>query len=350
LANRSRRSWILLAPAVALTGLGALVAGRVWLTPPPGLPAFARDAEPRFQPVPALADRPPGGAVLQGLVLDPDGAPVADVLVYARPAGVPTWDLTDPAGHFELPWPLGDLASSPQPEAVPLAVAAWGFPTLSLPVSWQADPIEVRLPPPEEPTPSLPGVETSTLVGRVLPARESRAEGGGHQVVLTPIEAPDEFGGSVTRRVQVDAGGRFQLEDLAHGRYRVSVLPGWAAGGSWPDLVAPGSAELTHPREGGAELDLALIDSTLRGSARDAAGAPLEGAFVILSDAERPERLWPPQLTDAGGRFLIADLPPGTYRLLVSAGEGRVEEPALVLGAGEDREVLLPPLALRDER
>jgi hypothetical protein len=350
LQKTPRRSWIALAPAVTLVGLAAFVVGRFWLTDAP-LPTIpGSQPQPDLPALPRLGERPPGAERLVGTVLDPAGAPVADVAVYASPAGVPTWDTTDAEGRFDLDWPPAEAVPEPR-EPVEVCVAAWGYPPLALPLEWGARTLEVRLPAPEEPTPRLPDGEASPLV---LHARSALARPADEpldlELWLEPVELPEFFSDAVSRRTRSSADGSFELESLAHGRYRARVLPAWAAGGSWPDLLGDPPVEIEHPLGTGVVVDLPLADGALQGALLDRDGAALEGALVLLEDAGNRGRLWPPLLTDENGRFRYPDLPAGVYQLLLSAGEGRLVEPSIELVAGAEVELDLPRLSTRAER
>jgi hypothetical protein len=339
-----------LAPAVALVGLGLLVVGRFWLTAASTPPSFGPLPAPELGPMPRLAERPPGGPRLAGTVLAPEGAPVEAALVYASPAGVPSWDVTDAAGHFELDWPpAGELEAAPS--FVEVSVAAWDHPPLARTVDWGLQRVEIVLPPREEPTPRLPEVQTAPLAVQARPALDR--PGGAPlelELVLEPVDPPEAFSTAILRRVRCEPDGVFRVDDLAHGRYRMRVLPGWAAGGSWPDLLAGQGPELEHPAPDGGPRELALADGAVAGEVNDPEGAPLEGALALLADATRPERLWPPCFTDPQGRFRFEQLPAGTYRLVLSAGEGRHIEEDLRVQAGAVLELDLPPLAPRAGR
>ena len=353
MTSRSRHPWILFVPAAAVVGLGAFVVARLLWAEAPALPRFEREPAPRFEPLEGWAERPPGGPSLRGRVLDPQGAAVADCLVYARPSEVPTWDVTDVEGRFELAWPATPAGASGGGEEleVELVLAAWGFPPATRQVSFAAEGLELRLPAREEPTPRLPEVESTALYGRIVPALARRpGEPPDFELWLEPVDPPEVLSGAVSRRVRGSSDASWRFEDLAHGRYRAHVLPGWAAGGSWPDLLAPAVAGIEHPSGTLGELVLELADGALGGQLVDGEGAPLEGALALLADAGHPERLWPPRVTDAAGRFRFGDLPAGVYRVLVAAGEARHEELAVTVAAGSEVQVELPPLMLRKPR
>jgi carboxypeptidase family protein len=113
-----------------------------------------------------------------------------------------------------------------------------------------------------------------------------------------------------TRSAIADARGRFTVDDLIPGRYRVEV----AHAGSEPMrtdeiTLAPGER-----RDLGA---LALRDGfPIEGRVVDEGGAPLEGARVVIAGGPDASGLY--ALTDGAGAFSIA-LPAGHYRLTASA-------------------------------
>jgi hypothetical protein len=343
------RSWLILAPAAAVVGLGGFVAARFWFGGTPSPPEFEAPAPIEFAPLSTLAERPPGGPTLAGVALDAEGRPVGDVLVYLRAAGVPMWSTTDQAGRFEIAWPVLPEGESPPSEAIEVVVAAWGHPPTTASVEFGAPAIELRLPPPEEPTPRVAAIESAPLEGRVTCALAEDAPLG-CEVWLEPLDPARDVGLAVTRRARCAADGSFQFADLHRGKYRVHVLPGWAAGGSWPDLLDPAQADLEHATGPGAMLALKLAAGALRGAVLDYDGRPLEGALVLACDADRPERWWPPRVANADGAFRVADLPAGNYKLVVSAGEARREVGRVELGAGQELELNLPPLSPRGPR
>ena len=113
-----------------------------------------------------------------------------------------------------------------------------------------------------------------------------------------------------TRSAIADAHGRFTVDDLIPGRYRVEV----AHAGSEPMrtdelTLAPGER-----RDLGA---LALHDGfPLEGRVVDESGAPIEGARVSVTGGADDGGLY--AVTDGAGTFSIA-LPAGHYRLTASA-------------------------------
>jgi protocatechuate 3,4-dioxygenase beta subunit len=113
-----------------------------------------------------------------------------------------------------------------------------------------------------------------------------------------------------TRSAIADARGRFTVDDLIPGRYRVEV----AHAGSEPMrtdelTLAPGER-----RDLGA---LALREGfPIEGRVLDDSGAPLEGARVAATSGADDSGLY--AVTDGAGAFSIA-LPAGHYRLTATA-------------------------------
>jgi hypothetical protein len=339
----ARRTRILTAASILVLGLFGLAVGRFVLADTPQLPSFASARAPSFRELSTLAEVAPGARPLAGRLVDPDGAPVADALVYARPLDVPTWAVSDAQGRFELAWP--EAPDGAEPTAM-LAIAARGFPPIERGAARGTDELVIELPAREETPPGVPRVTPAPLAGRIEPARPEDAPPYSFEVVLVPVDPPEVFGPAVLRRVACDPDGRFALPDLAGGRYRVHVLPAWAAGGTWPDMLG-GEVLLTHDPAAPAELGLRLAEGALAGVLHDGGGRPVEGALLLLSSAESPGRLWPPATSDSRGGFLIEDLPAGRYRLFVEAGDARLEDLVVEVRTGRRVEVEVPPLVVR---
>lgn len=335
----SRRVWVLTAASILVIGLFALALGRFVLADSPDLPSFASTRAPRFRDLPTWPEIAPGAAPLRGLVVDPDGAAVPEVLVYGRPHDMPTWAVTDAEGRFELPWPEGEA------ETV-LAVLAWGFPPLELPAARGSEELRIALPAREVPPPPVPEVVPAPIAGRVRTARADDAPPYAFEVVFEPAEAASTLAAPVMRRVACAPDATFELADLAAGKYLVHVLPDWAAGGSWPDLLGE-PVPLEHDPANPRPLELDLTAGALSGTLTDRRGRTVEGALLLLSPAAEPGHLWPPATSDTRGGFLIEDLPPGSYRLFVEAGDARVEGLEVEVAAGTRVEIEVPPLAVR---
>jgi len=345
LAPALSRSWLVLAPAAAVVGLGGFVAARFWFGGTPSPPSFEAPEAPKFAALPAIAERPPGGPTLSGTVHDQEGRPAGDVLVYLRAAGVPMWTTSDAEGRFELAWPALERGTEAPALPIEIVIAAWGYPPTTESVSFGAEHIAITLPAPEEPTPHVAAVESATLKGRVACALGEDSPLGA-EVWIEPVDPGSALALAVTRRARCAQDGAFEIADLQYGSYRLHVLPGWAAGGSWPDLLDPAQSALEHGAQTGV-LALRLVAGAVHGAALDYDARPLEGALVLLSDADRPERWWPPRVSNADGAFRIADLPTGNYTVVVSAGEARRQVTPVAVAAGSDVELALPPLSPR---
>ena len=154
------------------------------------------------------------------------------------------------------------------------------------------------------------------------------------EAAALPSGAGRALGG--TRSAIADAHGRFTVEDLIPGRYRVEV----AHAGSEPMrtdelTLAPGER-----RDLGA---LALRDGfPIEGRVVDESGAPIEGARVIVAGGADESTGGLYALTDGAGAFSLA-LPAGHYRLTASApGHGSAGTEVDVRGGAPSM-----PLALR---
>jgi protocatechuate 3,4-dioxygenase beta subunit len=141
-----------------------------------------------------------------------------------------------------------------------------------------------------------------------------------------------------TRVALADKAGRFVVEDLIPGRYRVEV----AHAGSEPmrtdELVlAPGER-----RDLGT---LALQDGiAVEGRVLDESGGPLEGARVLVGSGTATDPAGFYALTDAGGHFSVA-VPAGSYRLIATAsghGAARVSVEVQAAKAPAPVEMRLP--------
>lgn len=140
-----------------------------------------------------------------------------------------------------------------------------------------------------------------------------------------------------TRVALADGGGRFAVDDLIPGRYRVEVVhAGLEPMRTDEFVVAPGER-----RDLGT---LTLRDGfPVEGRVVDDNGGPIEGARVLVGGSAAGDSaagLY--ALTDAGGRFSIA-VPAGSYQLAVSAsGHGAARAPIEVKPNAP-----LPPVEIR---
>jgi hypothetical protein len=111
-----------------------------------------------------------------------------------------------------------------------------------------------------------------------------------------------------------DSRGRFSLDGLVPGRYRIAVVHD-----GYQPLGTEAVVQAGEARDLGA---LALVQGfPVRGRVLDEAGAPLEGARVAVSAGAGGATGLPGAVTDGAGQFALA-LAPGRYRVTATA-EGR---------------------------
>jgi hypothetical protein len=325
------RAWPFLKLAIPLGTLAALAIGygiqRLTRAPDPPLniqrppPTTFRKLEP-----------PVHGHALAGKVSAPTGEGLERALVWLRSGDEPSFTWTDAKGEFRF----DDLGPGPWPAKV----VALGHEPLDLVLPESPTPAAIALQKAYGPPPKLAPLERAPLTGRI--ALPQGFDAKGYQLVLQP-DAPTSIDSALPRRVECDAQGAFALDDLIVARYELRVLPAWARGGSWPDLLDPAEHEFTH-RAGANELVLHLAFGTLAGTLLDAGGVPVEGALVELALAADSGRLWIPEATDAAGKFVLGPLPRGRYALTIHAGAVTLPQ-EIELGAGERKqlELKLPP-------
>ncbi|QDU69704.1 carboxypeptidase-like regulatory domain-containing protein [Engelhardtia mirabilis] len=251
---------------------------------------------------------------LSGQVVDSGGTALPQVAVtVVGPAGVHSvWSGTD--GEFSI----DGLA----PGAHEVHLVSTDRPGATVAVTVPSDgPLRLVAPDPWPVLETLPSMELAPMNGRIEPLPVGGATG--YVVLLTPEGAAVEAGlaGRLQRRAVVGADGEFRVERLTLGSYRVSLLPPWAGGGTWPELVVSG---FEH-RGDGTPLRLPGSSAELVGRIVDQGGEAVAGALVTLRSSTQPERRWPSAETGSDGHFRIGDLPGGSYEVRVSAGRARFE-------------------------
>ena len=312
---------------------------------------FTRAACYRPDPLPELAPPPDwvplrrpqltsGDAELRGQVIDSEGRKVANALVACVVEDRLYFTHAAEDGGFVL----DDLPAG----ALQVDVVAEGFLPATLQTYAGSRPVELVLPTRQPDPPDFAPLEASELRGWVE-ARGSAARWEGYELWLTPAKRPTSPTDDplVPRRVSVGAGGRVVIPDLVHGRYYVQLLPPWASGGSWPDLLRgldDPPIELNHAQRGPDQqqdpahdrrfvvraggLEQRILDSDKQGRIEFVEGATV---FLYSRPSGTPDGqhagLFPLTQSDAQGRVRILDLPPGRYRMTVRSGstEGVLE-------------------------
>lgn len=249
-----------------------------------------------------------------GRVVDDQQQGIASALVWLQAADELSFTETKPDGSFAFEALSSGIRI--------VGVLAHGWKPQRFSIEDDGKPALLKLDERNAPSPTLPELRRSRLSGRVVAAGRGLA---GAQVCLNPRDPPETFGAPIPVRTECDAEGRFSFDALIEGDYRVLVLPAWAKDGSWPDALQPlassGITELVHATASSAnEIELASRCGSLAGIVTTTSGAPVEAALVVVTPAGQPNRLWPTASSGGDGRFTCNDLPPGRYRVTLSAG------------------------------
>lgn len=254
------------------------------------------------------------GGVVAGRITDERGRPVSGAtlrwIAVREGLSLPVLSVsTDAAGHFEVhDLPLGSWW---------VQVTAPGRARLVRPVRVRGPSQSIALA--MGPAASIDGT-TVALRGTVrspLGAVLLRATREG----TTAAEDP----GVATRS---DAAGRFHLDGLSPGTWRVEVIADGYEALQRVGVTAP-TADLAVTLRALSTLQVAVVD---------AAGLAAAGASVTVSGSG----VWPPRsaTTDAEGRFAMASLPGGVYEVRASRGTDVAEPVApLWIEPGENRSV-----------
>lgn len=279
-------------------------------------PAWTRELPGKIYPPLESPQDPLGQAALMGTVLSSEGHVVPDALVFTGTGELLTWDYSDADGQFSLEAlhagqvtvrVIGD-GHEPQDfiRAAPLLDAKL---TLSN-----------TLPGPA----SLPALEKLAVTGSITPPR---ADWGldGYELWLEPLRPSHEFGAPISARATVQADRSISFDELLAGSYRPHLLPPWARGGTWPNLLDSETSLISIGRTEEAQFRLTMTAGEIEGIITDEEGAPVKGALVKLRPEGELDRVWPPTRADDLGRYALRDLPVGTYRLESNAGDRSAE-------------------------
>lgn len=290
---------------------------------------------------------------VSGRILDPDDEGVEAALVWLRAGDEPHWTYTAADGSFHL----GDLEAGPWN----VTVVAIGFPPRALSAAESEEPLTIRLEKPFGPPPTMPPIVRAALTGKVTSRLAGTLEGC--EVVLVPVQPPQNLFAPLLRRTGVAADGSFEIPDLIAGEYRVEVRPEWAGGGSWPDLARPladaeGAANTqarifehgasgTHGMTG--RLDIELATGDVVGKLVDLDFETVEGALLLLAQASDSSRVWPTVESGPDGSFSLHQIPAGRYTLTARAGSATLVQEVAVR-AGETTTLGVTPLEVRRSR
>ena len=170
---------------------------------------------------------------------------------------------------------------------------------------------------------------TGTVFGQVFRRNYEWKEG---EPVFKPVADAEVTveGGDVSRELKTDAGGRFRVEGLAPGKYKVlmKVPPGLVYRGR-EDETGTVVGEVELAARGCAQADFHLeSDTRIAGRVLDSLGRPAANLPMQLRGAPSDVRNinhFSYERTDAEGRFEFKAVPPGEYllgvRILGSVGE-----------------------------
>jgi protocatechuate 3,4-dioxygenase beta subunit len=277
------------------------------------------------------------GRAVAGRVIDDAGAPLADVPVrIERDSGAPGDDplptivSSDHVGAFTAVVPAGTYRLSAARPGYVLRRAP------SVDAGASAEPVKTV----------LELVRGARVFGKVVDPHGGAAAGARVRCLASAIEdltvqtgalplaaeaaaMPSGVGRALgtTRGTVADRDGRFTIDDLIPGRYRVEV----AHGGAQPlrsdeFVLAPGDR-----RDVGK---LALQPGfPVAGRVVDEGGNPIEGARVVVASGGSGASAGLFAISDAGGNFALA-LPAGSYRLSAHASGRGTAQASVNVAAG----------------
>lgn len=281
------------------------------------------------------------GAVIEGRVTDPRGAPVSQALVFAQKGEMPpSGDLPDESPALREPLMTGldgrfRLNDLPRGVAFDFQVRRDGFAPANLPgvTAPTAEPLRIELRP------------ARRLTGRVLDADGAPLAGA----TVLPIdtgaglgEISLSLGGMDGGRGGTDTEGFFTVSDLTPGVSSFVVR----ASGYRPALLR--NVPIPEDRDAGPVEVTLEKGATLTGRVLDGRGAPLAGAMVsVQADANGSFqvggwedvflRIGLPAVTDAEGGYRIEGLVHGGHIASASTSEGRQVSQPVRIGPGENR-------------
>jgi protocatechuate 3,4-dioxygenase beta subunit len=242
-----------------------------------------------------------GGVLLRGTVSGLPAEKLGGLRIFASSSAYADSATTDEQGHFTIPdVPTGVLRLTASTSFVPGRTAQAN---VEVPDGAAEVPVEIVF------------EGASRLSGQVTRAGKPLAG-------LFVWANPDPGGGINRSSAQTDDSGRYALEGLSDGPYRVSV-------------DGPGvSYTKTLDVSGDTQGDLTLPATTLSGVVTDeSSGQPLEGADVQAETGEETQAFAVKRsATDSNGNYSIADMDAGTYRVTARLTGYRLKTQSATVG------------------
>ena len=301
----SRSTWIGVASLLLVVGISSFHSEG-------DPPAWTKELPGRISPPLSTPQDPLGAAELKGTVLGSEGHALPDALVYSGMGELLSWDYTDTDGRFVLE---ALKAGEVTVQVIGDGHEAQGF-TRTVPLL----DAKLMLSDPLPAAASLPLLEEITVTGSITPPRSDWGLDG-YELWLEPLRPANEFGAPISSRATVQADRSVSFEKLLAGSYRPHLLPPWAQGGTWPNLLDPETSLISIGRTEEAQFQLIMTAGEIEGVITDEEGDAVKDALVVLRPEGELDRIWPPIRTDAQGSYALRDLPVGTYRLQSNAGD-----------------------------
>lgn len=238
-------------------------------------------------------------ATLGGTVVDQQGQPVADALVFATNVAGAQLESTDAKGQFEF----SSLRAGDYELVARKAGAASAMQVIALTATAMA-PVKLVLPP----------SDAIVLHGHVEPRGIATitAEVAADRMSMEPVMLGNGIGATS------NANGDFELRDVPRGRWQLQAVGADGARGHTEiEVVAASSGDIVIKLEPGASITGRVVDQdgkALRGAIVMAAATTGSVRHVIKNGAVTSGQQI---VTDSNGVFALRGLSPNTYQLSV---------------------------------